>query len=239
MNSSLMNKQVLHEPKLDDYGITQEDVDKQGGYKTPSESFKLALIFGVVSMLASIFLRQEIYELLGVPRKDTYSFFLLIFFSGIFGAMIGGTIEAIINSIIGKEPKESKVNKYLRDKESYDKKIREVKRAEQEKQKQISTSILEAKRVQREKEESNLRSIHREKNEYWYSLIGKGVEFEKTLAELFKALGYEVNKTPASGDQGIDLILKKGKETIVVQCKCVCGCLCGCVCVIVCVCVPL
>ena len=31
--------------------------------------------------------------------------------------------------------------------------------------------------------------------------------------------GYEVSKTPPSGDEGIDLILKKNGKTTVVQCK--------------------
>ena len=58
---------------------------------------------------------------------------------------------------------------------------------------------------------------HRKLSEYWVSL--GGVEFERELGILFRALGYQVESTPTSGDQGIDLILKKSGQTHVVQCK--------------------
>src|SRR5690554_670513 len=45
----------------------------------------------------------------------------------------------------------------------------------------------------------------------------KGIDFEKTLAVLFRDLGYRVIETPASGDFGADLIIEKYKERIVVQ----------------------
>lgn len=54
-------------------------------------------------------------------------------------------------------------------------------------------------------------------NTYWKSL--KGTKLEKAMAELYKKMGYSVKMTKASGDGGIDLILSKKDETIVVQCK--------------------
>jgi hypothetical protein len=54
-------------------------------------------------------------------------------------------------------------------------------------------------------------------NTYWKSL--KGIKLEKVIAELYKKMGYSVQMTKASGDEGIDLILSKKDETIVVQCK--------------------
>ena len=46
-----------------------------------------------------------------------------------------------------------------------------------------------------------------------------GVDFERELGLLYRNLGYQVEFTSSSGDQGIDLILlKNGKKTIV-QCK--------------------
>src|SRR5690606_4034024 len=51
-----------------------------------------------------------------------------------------------------------------------------------------------------------------------------GQYFEDFIAELFTLIGYSYLKTPASGDQGLDLILYKktneaGQEKIGVQCK--------------------
>lgn len=47
----------------------------------------------------------------------------------------------------------------------------------------------------------------------------KGVRLEKLAGELFKKMGYRVELTPVTGDAGIDLILYKSGEKIVVQCK--------------------
>jgi|APAga8741244001_1050109.scaffolds.fasta_scaffold07049_6 restriction system protein len=46
-----------------------------------------------------------------------------------------------------------------------------------------------------------------------------GFQFEYYLAALFKALGYKVEVTKATGDFGADLILKNEQEKIVVQAK--------------------
>lgn len=46
-----------------------------------------------------------------------------------------------------------------------------------------------------------------------------GIEFENLLEQLFMNLGYRVTTTKQSGDQGVDLILKKGDQTIGVQAK--------------------
>ena len=47
-----------------------------------------------------------------------------------------------------------------------------------------------------------------------------GVEFERYLGEEFSKIGYAVNYTKASGDQGIDLILTKNNQKTGVQAKC-------------------
>lgn len=43
--------------------------------------------------------------------------------------------------------------------------------------------------------------------------------FEETIASVFRDLGYSAEATAFSGDDGIDVILKKGNETIGVQAK--------------------
>ena len=61
------------------------------------------------------------------------------------------------------------------------------------------------------------RARQRELQSYWLSL--RGVKFERELANLYKRQGYHIESTPTSGDQGIDLILKKDDKTTIVQCK--------------------
>jgi restriction system protein len=43
--------------------------------------------------------------------------------------------------------------------------------------------------------------------------------FEDFVAELFEALGYDVERVGGTGDEGADLLLKRGGLTAVVQCK--------------------
>jgi len=46
-----------------------------------------------------------------------------------------------------------------------------------------------------------------------------GREFEGFMAELFRAAGYKVDVVGGAGDQGVDLLIKKGRKLIAVQCK--------------------
>ncbi|WP_269049428.1 restriction endonuclease [Sporosarcina sp. G11-34] len=46
-----------------------------------------------------------------------------------------------------------------------------------------------------------------------------GRQFEEYVGTLFEGNGYRVTYTPATGDFGADLILKKGREVVVVQAK--------------------
>ncbi len=45
------------------------------------------------------------------------------------------------------------------------------------------------------------------------------VEFERLVGTVFTALGYEVAVTKRSGDEGIDLELRRGTERSLAQCK--------------------
>ncbi|MBN2140972.1 MAG: restriction endonuclease [Desulfovibrionaceae bacterium] len=51
----------------------------------------------------------------------------------------------------------------------------------------------------------------------WESM--SGVEFESAVSRLYRQQGYEVHQTSTTGDGGVDLVLKKGDEKAVVQCK--------------------
>lgn len=46
-----------------------------------------------------------------------------------------------------------------------------------------------------------------------------GEDFERFLGALFKKRGYKVSYTATSGDYGADLVLKDGKDIIVIQAK--------------------
>ena len=57
----------------------------------------------------------------------------------------------------------------------------------------------------------------RKRREHWETL--RGIRFEQELATLYRHLGYQVQSTPKSGDQDIDLILTKDGKITIVQCK--------------------
>jgi HJR/Mrr/RecB family endonuclease len=46
-----------------------------------------------------------------------------------------------------------------------------------------------------------------------------GRQFEFFVASLFRSLGYRATILGGAGDQGVDIVLKSGNETIAVQCK--------------------
>lgn len=62
-----------------------------------------------------------------------------------------------------------------------------------------------------------LATFYQTKEKYWLSLRGEGLEY--ILADLYRKLGCKVGHTPRTNDKGIDLILKKGNITTIVQSK--------------------
>lgn len=53
--------------------------------------------------------------------------------------------------------------------------------------------------------------------------VMNGFEFESFLIKLFSNMGYKVEQTKLSGDQGADLIIERNKNKTVVQAKCYSG----------------
>lgn len=50
-----------------------------------------------------------------------------------------------------------------------------------------------------------------------------GQEFEKAIASIFKKMSYKVTLTPATKDQGVDIIAEKGEMRLGIQTKCYTG----------------
>ncbi|MFG1417167.1 restriction endonuclease [Xanthobacter sp. V0B-10] len=49
--------------------------------------------------------------------------------------------------------------------------------------------------------------------------VRNGLEYEVFVGDLLKDQGWDVSLTPASGDQGADVIARRGPEVVVIQCK--------------------
>ena len=93
---------------------------------------------------------------------------------------------------------------------AYAEAVREAEKAHKE----TGRARLEAERA---KPRRQRRAERRKRIDYWRFL--RGIEFEQELAALLRSLGYQVQSTPKSDDQGIDLILTKDGKITIVQCK--------------------
>lgn len=74
-----------------------------------------------------------------------------------------------------------------------------------------------AMRAYDEKNRNFEKIISRGAWQYWLSL--NPTDFEDAVGDLFTDQGFQVIRTKSSGDQGVDLFLKKEGKKIVVQCK--------------------
>lgn len=62
------------------------------------------------------------------------------------------------------------------------------------------------------------KEVHKTQKEFWLKLDGK--QFEKEIATLYRNLGYTaILCSSGGGDEGVDIFLKNGDKTVVVQCK--------------------
>jgi restriction system protein len=59
--------------------------------------------------------------------------------------------------------------------------------------------------------------INRLRNTNWE--VMQGIEFENFLADVFLELGYKVETTKVTGDQGVDLVASKNGRSIAIQAK--------------------
>ena len=88
-----------------------------------------------------------------------------------------------------------------------------------EKEKLVKNQIKDIK--EKEKIENLL---HNDKKSARYNIytidLMSGEEFENFVSFLFNNLGYNATNTKLSGDQGIDVIAKKGLTTVAIQAKC-------------------
>lgn len=77
----------------------------------------------------------------------------------------------------------------------------------------VQQEFEERDREYREAQEHTLRK----KMQHWLEL--SGIQFENEIGKVFRHAGYDVQVTSPTRDQGIDLIVTKGGETMVIQCK--------------------
>lgn len=189
----------MKKPAPEDFGLTTEEYEK-----AIEEGFPCLADFPVEN----------------ISKEAKYIFL----FSSIGGAVTGGLIDEMgflggtvlglfVGLIIVGFTEESLKDKKTRERDERYRQAEELSRPLHEK-------VQNYENAQRDYQlslENAQRERQRRREEYWESL--RGVEFEESLAQLYSNLGYAVEITKGSGDEGVDLFLQKDEKVIVVQCK--------------------
>lgn len=191
------------EPQLKDFGLTREQyalykgIDKDAG---KTYGFLFALGWVPVAAPVGYFFGQD----------WALSPFL---FSFVAGWIAGPLIESFKRDRLLDSPVASQLEKYEEARKVWwSHHLYEGRKAARERR--------EVKRQQRQAEWARQeveRLRHQKEIDYWMSL--SGADFERDMATLCRRLGYSVETTPASGDEGVDLVLRRRGKKIVVQCK--------------------
>lgn len=189
----------MKKPVPEDFGLTPEEYEKAVKERFP---------------VLEDFPREEISE------EAKYN----ILFSSIGGAVIGGLIGWLFMSSIENEAcfiwlfvitLSLMVGGFIGG-SKYDSIMAEI-NYERNKRYRQAEELSKPLREKVKNYENAQRDYQRSLKEYWLSL--RGVEFEESLAQLYSNLGYAVEITKGSGDEGVDLFLQKDEKVIVVQCK--------------------
>ncbi len=84
-------------------------------------------------------------------------------------------------------------------------------------------TAIEAEETEFHRQQQALEQRFQEEKKALQTLAGlrrlSPAAFEQLVAKLYAARGWNVEVTPASGDQGVDVIGRKGSEVVAIQCK--------------------
>ena len=215
-----------HEPDLQDFGIEPEEYalykdDAVGYLPLGHDSVWWAILEAIFSLFGndpdSVFERTLlvifliVFSVFGIITLDVglavFFGILLSLFPGLFmAAHAAKFFKRYERSRLLTSTMASRVRSYEESQAAY--------RAFQCEQK-AERERCEAERARREAVE---RARRGKLIDHWLSLSGP--ELEDEMAVLCRRLGYRVESTPASGDGGVDLILRnKSGKKVVVQCK--------------------
>ena len=205
---------ITKEPELGDFGITPGEYDlyKYTGFDSELAWLSAFLVGFSVFFSVAFVITRDVYA--GIVWG-----ILSPLPSGIVAVSVRPAIVRFKRSRLLKSPVASHIKLYEEARAAYQEAERAQREAEEAQRqaegvrREAERARWEAERPQREAAKARRRKLR----EHWMSLSGD--EFERELGTLYRQLGYRVESTPSSGDQGVDLILRKNGKTTVVQCK--------------------
>ena len=190
-------------PELEDYGIT---LRQYNAYLNSSNS---SSIWGVLGWPLGFIVLTPMLVIAVMAREWGAVGFVGFICCGLAWVSVETAMPMLMKSVFLRGDVVSRIRLYENDSESY-----RVVQAEVEVARQETVRVRqEAERAQQKAERARLRKLR----DFWMSLSGP--EFEQELGAQYRQLGYQVEYTPTSGDEGVDLVLRKDGRTTVVQCK--------------------
>lgn len=199
------------EPELQDFGVTPEEYALYNRKDSKHCSWRSlvvvpsgAFILGFVVMYLARFDWASALAF-GIVMVALSGLYVI----GCVWLLVDSAIVRLKRTRLLQSPVASQIKLYEESLAAYREVQWEAERARREAEKarrRAETERLEIERARRRKLEG-----------YWMSL--SGTDFERELATVLRGLGYRVKSTPSSGDEGVDLVLKRPGKTIVVQCK--------------------
>ena len=206
----------MNRPVLRDFGVTEAQYRLHAQGKLDERTSNLIVVLSLGTGLGLI--AGLVWLLSRLPesiRSEWAGWFLFLVFVGVGAAVCSAAswIEPRITA--SKKARLLKGPVYPRIKR-YEEAARAYAAAQEAARRQAEAAQEVARRAEWEKQEA-AKAERRRLREHWMSLSGVG--FEQELGALFRQLDYRVEPTAVSGDQGVDLILRKDGKTTVVQCK--------------------
>ena len=178
------------------------------GSPDPFSGLIIALVFVLIFFIGMpIVLLHDALVGLGLPKGSNVTGWIavLIYVLAV-GAVVWGWVRLVV---LPKRRAEEERKQHLQQRREQQEKERRRKREQLEEQR---------RREEREREEQIealfQRDAFRESIDYM-----SGVQFENFMANIFAQKGYPVQLTPASGDQGVDLLLTIDERRVAVQLK--------------------
>ena len=209
----------IKEPELLDFGITPKDyalyTSKDDEDDIPGLVFLVFFVLAAVACWVIFLVTGDVGKTMGIVVGSVFlppawiAWAALFWVSMLITSLILVPTRKLKRSRLLKSPSASRIKLYEEALATY----RAAKEEAERQQREAERARWEAEERRQEAERLRQRKLE----QYWIDMDGIG--FERELGGLFRTMGYRVERTPISGDQGVDLVLRKNGVTTVVQCK--------------------